>query len=169
MKRRIKDQPFRWVTRRIGYMVLLYVRLWNHCRWSSQEDGSRRFVIIKYFMENYNAPFPYGKYYNECPDTNPFEKRNIKKAFPALFIRSVHKRCFTISSHPYLSVFLSLFRFLALFHSTTTSQGHESTASVVLTTNTKLPCRLACSSRDVFFFTDLINVKFNRFLDQLFP
>lgn len=113
-------------------MVLLYVRLWNHCRWSLQEDGSRRFVIIKYFMENYNAPFPYpyGGYYNECPDTNPFEKRNIKRAFPALFIRSVHKRRFTISSHPYLSVFLSLFRSLALFHSIATSQGHESAGSI---------------------------------------
>lgn len=117
-------------------------------------------------MENYNAPFPYGGYYNECPDTNPFEKRNIKRAFPALFIRSVHKRRFTISSHPYLSVFLSLFRSLALFHSTATSQGRLA-ASVVLTTNTKLPCRLACSSRDIFFFTDLINVEFNRPLDQL--
>lgn len=150
-------------------MVLLYVRLWNHCRWSLQKDGSRRFVIIKYFMENYNAPFPYGGYYNECPDTNPFEKRNIKRVFPALFIRSVHKRRFTISSHPYLSVFLSLFRSLALFHSIATSQGHESAASVVLTTNTKLPCRLACSLCDVFFFTDLINVEFNRSLNQLCP
>lgn len=41
---------------------LLRVPLWNYNlrRWSSQEEGSRRFVIIKRFMGNYNVPFLYG-------------------------------------------------------------------------------------------------------------
>lgn len=56
---------------------------------------SRRFVIVKHFMGNYNVPFPHGDP-SVRPDTKPF-RANIKAAF----IRSTHKRRFTVLTLPY--------------------------------------------------------------------
>lgn len=63
---------------------------------------SRRFVIVKHFMGNYNVPFPHGDP-SVRPDTKPF-RANIKAAF----IRSTHKRRFTVLTLPYSYFFLLL-------------------------------------------------------------
>lgn len=71
---------------------------------------SRRFVIVKRFMGNYNVYFPHG---GLSVQIRSHSRRNIKggggRAFTALFIRSAHKRRFTVLTLPY-----SLFFFLSL-------------------------------------------------------
>lgn len=74
---------------------------------------SRRFVIVKRFMGNYNVPLPRGGL-SVYVQIRSYSRRNIKGAFTALFIRSAHKRRFTVLTHfliPYFFFFLHPVRF----------------------------------------------------------
>lgn len=131
------------------------------------------------------CPFPYGGDKAFQP-VSRYEailySRDIKRAFAALFIRSAHKRRFTISARPcppvssLLSVCFSLVVSLSWTCSTALLLG-ESTdrlaecpdRRVVSTTSAKEPRRLARSPRVRLFLRDLIKTEFNRPLDKLPP
>lgn len=149
-----------------------------------REEGPRRFVIIKRFMGNYNVPVSLrgGRLSSQCPDTKPFSTRDIKRVFAALFIRSAHKRRFTISTRPCppVSSFLSVCFSLVISLNWTCSMAlllGENTdrlaacpdRRVVSTTSAKEPRRLARSPSVRLFLRDLIKTEFNRPLGKKLP
>ena len=177
------------LTRRAGCTILLRTFIFETITIADgrrREEGPRRFVIIKRFMGNYNVPVSLwgggGRLSSQCPDTKPFSTRDIKRTFAVLFIRSAHKRRFTITTRPCppVSSFLSVCFSLVISFSWTCSmalllgQNTDRLAAcpdrrVVSTTSAKEPRRLACSPRVRLFLRDLIKTEFNRPLDKLPP